>query len=136
MATVVTPALTATGVDVVVDPSGTYRVVHNGAVLLESAEAGACGIQHEGKWCTCKTGSPEDGAAAGIDDNAACYLHLLNQSRTEGSDALGLSNVRNYPLLYVCAGIQSYYFNVPLYHCCMPFGTPAGVMNVAVQLHH
>ena len=90
MATVVTPAFTATGVDVVVDPSGTYRVVHNGAVLLESAEAGACGIQHEGKWCTCKTGSPGgDGAAAGIDDSAACYLHLLNQSRTEGSDALG-----------------------------------------------
>lgn len=43
--------------------------------------------RHEGKWCTCKTGG--DGAAAGIDDSAACYLHLLNQSQTGGSDALG-----------------------------------------------
>ena len=77
-------------IDVIVDDIGTYRVLHDGAVLLESAEAGPCGVQHEGQWCKCRAGAMKDDA--GVGEDQSCFLTLQGLSSSVGSDNLGAYN--------------------------------------------
>ena len=80
----------ASGIDVVVDAEGSYRVLHNGAVLLESAEAAPCGVQLAGNWCKCKpTAANSQTTKETGEGTDQCVLVLRNRTTKAGSDELG-----------------------------------------------
>lgn len=73
-------------VEVEITAEGSYKISRDGVLLLESAEAGSCGIQHEGRWCTCKT--PASAGTNGAEEG--CTLSLLKPpAKSSRADKLG-----------------------------------------------
>lgn len=69
-----------------VAPNGSYQLAKGGTVLLESAEAGPCGVQRNGQWCRCSDKTDISRIAQPLQ---GCVLIILNRSSAAGKDSLG-----------------------------------------------